>query len=50
MAPETQTCAISVSASVAMASGLIHGPFTFAMKTFGPHVTQKREWMHFLPS
>jgi hypothetical protein len=43
MAPDTQTCAISASASVGIASGLIQGPFTFAMKTFGPQVTQKRE-------
>ena len=35
---------------VGMASGLIHGPLTLAMNTFGAQVTQKREWMHFLPS
>src|SRR6185503_7979020 len=32
------------------ASGWIHGPFTLAKKTLGPPVTQKRAWMHFLPS
>jgi hypothetical protein len=37
-------------ASVGMLSGLIHGPLTLAMNTFGPQVTQKREWMHFTPS
>src|SRR5262245_33919372 len=33
-----------------MASGSIHGPCTLARNTLGPHVTQNREWMHFLPS
>ena len=31
-------------------SGSIHEPFTPARNTFGPQVTQKRAWMHFLPS
>src|SRR6516165_12521076 len=45
MAPEGQRCATSTTRSTGMASGWIHGPFTFARNTCGVQVTQKREWM-----
>ena len=50
IAPEGQLWATRISASGSAASASIHGPSTFALKTLGSPITQRRAWMQRCPS